>query len=50
MTSSFQAFVKYVLALSLLNDESDLDEATTTTPITKKEIQLINRKLNVLVR
>lgn len=31
-------------------DESDLDKVSVAAPITKKEYQFLNRKLNVLLR
>lgn len=46
----FQPFVELVLAPSHLDDESDLDKHTTSNPITNREHQLMNRKLNALVR
>lgn len=46
----FYGFTKLVLAPSILENESGIDEATTTTPITKREYLLTNMELNVLVR
>ncbi|CAH1449537.1 unnamed protein product [Lactuca virosa] len=48
--SSFQPFVELVIAPSLVDDESDLDDTSVVSRITKKEYQLLNKKLNVLVR
>lgn len=50
VTCYFHGFTKPILAQSFLDDESGIDEATIPTPITKREYQLMNMKLNVLVR
>lgn len=46
---SFQGFTEPVLDPSLLDDESDLHEATTDHPITKREYKLMNMMIDILV-
>lgn len=41
---SFLGFTEPLLATSLLDDESDMDEDTLAISITKREYQLLNRK------
>ncbi|CAH1421558.1 unnamed protein product [Lactuca virosa] len=49
VAGSFPSFQEPVLADSLLDDERDLDDETTTAPATRKDYQILNRKLNALV-
>ncbi|CAH1423001.1 unnamed protein product [Lactuca virosa] len=46
----FQSFVEPVLAASLLDDESDLDDETAIAPASRRYYQMLNRKLNAFIR
>lgn len=50
ITRVFQSFVELVLAAYLVDDESDLDDAAADAPATRKDYQMLNRKLNALFR
>ncbi|CAH1450620.1 unnamed protein product [Lactuca virosa] len=50
VTKLFQTFFEPFLDASLLDDESDLNDETAPAPTTRKDYQILNRKLNALVR
>lgn len=50
INGEFQLFVEPVLAASLLDDRSDLDDEVVVAPAKRKDYQMLNTKLNALIR
>lgn len=46
----FEGFIDPILALSLIDDDSDLDEEHVNDSMTKRDYKALSRKMNMLVR